>query len=433
LKALIFVFFNIIVLISPQYGQTQLLKVGNAVEFGDIFSAYLEVTVSDVTINGKKYLKRKLGYQPWNGQGSFYNYSYERIEGDSIHYILSSTNTDSLSFNFNWPVGTVSYSSSTSNEIFEKRIDSIYVDSYLIPQDTIYLINWYRINLTTGDTISYGDPFYDKYSRKLGPMHSGLGAQLQGAKVDGVRYGDIMPYPEEIVFSEDSLYSEFIGDTVKCYIKNTSEYDVVLDSIYTFGLFPYGYLLHLIKDNNYFFINLFNNYPSHPLDTLNYIISAHDSILLQIYDIDLCAICKKQPNEYFEDNLRFVFSFLSGNEYSFSKSIPISGEGHPSDVADDSVMPNEFILEQNYPNPFNPSTTIKYSIPNVISTEGRNLFVNLKVYDVLGNEVATLINEEKPAGNYEVGFNVSHLASGIYYYQLKAGSFTETKKMILLR
>ena len=77
-----------------------------------------------------------------------------------------------------------------------------------------------------------------------------------------------------------------------------------------------------------------------------------------------------------------------------------------------------FVLEQNYPNPFNPNTTIKYSIPNVISTEGRNLFVNLKVYDVLGNDVATLVDGEKPAGNYEVEFGANKLSSGIYYYQL---------------
>ncbi len=87
----------------------------------------------------------------------------------------------------------------------------------------------------------------------------------------------------------------------------------------------------------------------------------------------------------------------------------------------------EYSLQQNYPNPFNPTTTIKYSIPT-----GNN-FVSLKVYDILGNEVATLINEGKPAGEYKVNFNASKLASGIYFYQLKAGTFVRTKKMILLK
>ena len=95
---------------------------------------------------------------------------------------------------------------------------------------------------------------------------------------------------------------------------------------------------------------------------------------------------------------------------------------------------NEFSLSQNYPNPFNPSTVISYRLP-VIG------FVTLMVYDILGNEIATLVNEEKPAGEYEVEFNAASLpsrsglalTSGIYFYQLKAGEFIETKKMMLLK
>jgi len=93
-------------------------------------------------------------------------------------------------------------------------------------------------------------------------------------------------------------------------------------------------------------------------------------------------------------------------------------------------VPTEFKLNQNYPNPFNPSTSIQYAI-------GRRQFVQLKVYDVLGNEIATLVNEEKPAGSYEVKFtpasSIKHPASGVYFYQLKAGNYLETKKMMLLR
>ncbi len=96
-------------------------------------------------------------------------------------------------------------------------------------------------------------------------------------------------------------------------------------------------------------------------------------------------------------------------------------------------LPQTFSLEQNYPNPFNPSTTIKFSIPDVISTEGRNLNITLKAYDVIGNEIATLVNENKPAGNYEVSFDATNLSSGTYFYKLQAGSFVETKKMILMK
>jgi hypothetical protein len=90
-----------------------------------------------------------------------------------------------------------------------------------------------------------------------------------------------------------------------------------------------------------------------------------------------------------------------------------------------------YSLEQNYPNPFNPSTKIKFAIPGQAHND--NIVVTLKVFDVLGNEVATLVNEEKPAGEYEVEFNGSSLSSGIYFYQLKTGEFIQTRKMILLK
>jgi len=89
-------------------------------------------------------------------------------------------------------------------------------------------------------------------------------------------------------------------------------------------------------------------------------------------------------------------------------------------------IPTEFLLSQNYPNPFNPSTKIKYSV-NLTSQ------VQIIVFDVLGNEIETLVNEEKPAGTYEITWNAESLPSGIYFYQLKTGSFVETKKMLLLR
>ena len=82
-------------------------------------------------------------------------------------------------------------------------------------------------------------------------------------------------------------------------------------------------------------------------------------------------------------------------------------------VNNDLTIPHNFSMLQNYPNPFNPNTTIKYQIPKLS-------FVTLKVYDVLGNAIATLVNEEKPAGSYEVEFDGIGLTSGIYYYQFRA-------------
>jgi hypothetical protein len=89
-------------------------------------------------------------------------------------------------------------------------------------------------------------------------------------------------------------------------------------------------------------------------------------------------------------------------------------------------IPNDFILKQNYPNPFNPSTKIEYSIPS-------ESFVELKVFDVLGNEVASLVNEQQQAGVYRADFSADNLPSGMYFARITANEFTQVVKMILLK
>ncbi len=97
-----------------------------------------------------------------------------------------------------------------------------------------------------------------------------------------------------------------------------------------------------------------------------------------------------------------------------------------SSVEQISGLPKDYSLSQNYPNPFNPSTNIEYSIPS-------ESFVELKVYDVLGNEIVTLVNQEQSAGIYRADFNAANLPSGMYFYRLQASSFVETKKMVLIK
>ena len=108
--------------------------------------------------------------------------------------------------------------------------------------------------------------------------------------------------------------------------------------------------------------------------------------------------------------------------------LPTPEQGIIDDVESggDGQTVYNFSLAQNYPNPFNPSTVIRYSVSSA-------QLVTLKIYDVLGREVKTLVNEERPSGSYEIEFNASNFSSGIYFYQLTAGDFRETKKMILLR
>ncbi len=131
-------------------------------------------------------------------------------------------------------------------------------------------------------------------------------------------------------------------------------------------------------------------------------------------------------------NYNYTDEDLGPGNYTFRlKQIDLSGTFEYSNSIEVEVI-NElvFSIKQNYPNPFNPSTNIQYAI-------GNRQFVQLRIYDVLGNEIATLVNEEKPAGVYEIEFQstvVSHqLASGVYYYQLRAGDFLETKKMTLVK
>ena len=131
---------------------------------------------------------------------------------------------------------------------------------------------------------------------------------------------------------------------------------------------------------------------------------------------------------YSNSNARWLY-WVSGNNTTYIYLIR-AYVSIVTDVGTETVelLPKGFSLEQNYPNPFNPSTKITYNLAD-------REFVSLKVYDLLGNEVATLVNEEKPAGSYNVQFSMDklNLSSGTYFYRLQAGNFVETKKMILLK
>ena len=128
----------------------------------------------------------------------------------------------------------------------------------------------------------------------------------------------------------------------------------------------------------------------------------------------------------------------AGNSDADSMDVKFKN-GNPVETENESGKIYSFNLKQNYPNPFNPSTTIKFTIPS--NVKGRMSNVTLKVYDVLGNEIVTLVNEEKPAGNYEVEFDGNGLPSGVYFYQLRVGgpetssgqAMIQTKKMILIK
>ncbi len=114
---------------------------------------------------------------------------------------------------------------------------------------------------------------------------------------------------------------------------------------------------------------------------------------------------------------------------------PTNGSITAVNTLNEKVMPAAFLLSQNYPNPFNPTTTIRFTVPENL-TGFKNLLglhVTLKVYDVLGKEVTTLVNENLSSGNYSVEFDASKLGSGVYFYKLQSGNYVETKRMLLLK
>ena len=164
-----------------------------------------------------------------------------------------------------------------------------------------------------------------------------------------------------------------------------------------------------------------------------------------------------EPRTFRKDTLSFgdisILSDPTGNDFSWrvtfrgdsSSNIPVSGDtlylitkkglsvydtirvyGLTVEINEKLEIPAKYYLSQNYPNPFNPNTKIIYNL----ASSGK---VSLKVFDILGREVATLVNEEKPAGKYEANFNANTLASGVYIYQIKVGDFISSKKMILLK
>ena len=150
--------------------------------------------------------------------------------------------------------------------------------------------------------------------------------------------------------------------------------------------------------------------------------------LLKHNNIDYSVDCSGiTPGEYY---LRLVSTVTGEAEYVMANIVndntTLAKKNFNTVSFKGTELPETYALEQNFPNPFNPTTTIRYQIP-------KDGLVTLKIYDILGAEVATLVNEEKVAGRYEVNFNAGKLASGVYIYTIKSNDFTASKKLMLLK
>lgn len=140
----------------------------------------------------------------------------------------------------------------------------------------------------------------------------------------------------------------------------------------------------------------------------------------------MSSLVTAQP---YTQKLGFWFSGIEAVYYNDNQqdtAIVVLDDFLVSSLVESEEHPKSYRLLQNYPNPFNPSTKMNYSVPE-------NCFVTLRIFDVLGREISTLVNEKKSPGTYEVYFNASNLSSGIYFYQIRTKNYTQTKKMLLLR
>jgi hypothetical protein len=191
-----------------------------------------------------------------------------------------------------------------------------------------------------------------------------------------------------------------------------------------------------------------NNNPTVPVELLSFIASISDNnIVLDWQTATELNNYGFEIQRQDEDDNWETLAFVNGNgnsttpkSYSYTdnyptgetkiryrlKQIDFNGQYKYSGEVEVSYVPKEFALYQNYPNPFNPTTKIKYTLP----VESN---VTIEVFDILGNRVKTLIQEKQEAGTNEVEFNAGNLVSGVYFYQIQAGTFTQTKKMILMK
>jgi len=186
--------------------------------------------------------------------------------------------------------------------------------------------------------------------------------------------------------------------------------------MWVFGDYSYNYLEYWFRNNDGTNIPIF-------IDTLNWTGYKFKEVDLSGYGELAFHSMVIEQNSLGEKNGQVHFDVMQSD--LFVTDIKFNNE----------LLPTEYKLEQNYPNPFNPTTTIRYSIPqrSFIQSEVEGASLQLKIYDVLGRVVATLVKKQQKPGNYEITFDASEFSSGVYYYQLKTSDYLETKKMLLLK
>jgi hypothetical protein len=381
MKNLSLVLFVVLTVYFNLDAQQLPLKLGNQWHYNLVFNPmenYAAIAVDTVTIDGKTYFK--LERRLWN-TGWHFATTYDRFEGDSIYYRYNSGGDDVI-INFNWQPGYV-YETQLDSICFElKRLDYIDTSSVLGMNALRY---WFSIGFYCegfADTAWVLEPtIIHSY---FGSYYSGDG-YLIGAIIDSTTYGVLHPLPIELA----SFTASVKGN------------DVTLNWMTASEINNQGFEVERQLGSRQ---SAAGNW-----ERIGFVDGKGTTTELNRYS--------------------YVDRSLSPGLYQYRiKQIDFDGTVEYYNLAEtiEIGLPTEFILEQNYPNPFNPTTVIRYQL-------SVNSYITLRVYDVLGNELNTLVNEYKPAGSYEVEFDASALTSGVYFYKLQSGGSILTKKMLILK
>jgi len=224
---------------------------------------------------------------------------------------------------------------------------------------------------------------------------------------------------QEISFSKDSLYivpnnfSYTAEDSVLIF--NNGQSNLRIDSIKGANYYSYDLEVKFADSTNFY--RVIFDAPS-----ISFLLAPQDSVKLIFSNPDLCPICDDNSGySFFTDTLTFFSNSILNSKYDLF----VSGDGFVNVNSDENSITN-FNLYQNYPNPFNPSTNISYTL----TKEG---YVNLSVYNLLGESISTLVNKRQGSGLHNVLFNASYLSSGVYIYKLIFNGKSISRKMLLLR
>lgn len=240
----------------------------------------------------------------------------------------------------------------------------------------------------------------------------------------------IIPNIEDIYKMKIKTIDNTVGDsfTFSNMRRVTTAGPVTLDSIFVTDQSTYFFVKPFVKNNST--VTAITNASMHLICNDSWVTSIMPEVK-EIADIPPGSIVGPATmfrvdvdTSIFPDYFNFKVEVMSDGwtYWTDSMRVPPIIPG----VEEEGLQPLTYKLEQNYPNPFNPSTSIQYEVSS-------RQFVSLKIYDILGNEIETLVSEEKPAGTYEVTWNAASLPSGVYFYKLQAGNFVETRKMLLLK